>query len=583
MSFRLPPLIALLAVISPILAEDAPGIAWRSLDATTFEKARAEKKLVFLDLEAVWCHWCHVMDERTYADPGVRDALAKGFIAAKVDQDSRPDLARRYEDYGWPALVVIDPVTLKDLTIGSGFHKPEDFLKLLTKAKEPDAAEFERKVTAPGENALSTDQKQVLLGKLRNRFDEKEKGWGTGHKFVPWENIELCIQLDRKGDESAGRMAKETLTAALALIDPHWGGLYQYSADGDWRHPHFEKIMEFESEVLRVYSLASLEWRRPEDLAAAKQIAKHLHDFLRSPEGAYYVSQDADVVPGQHSADYFSLTDPGRRKIGVPRVDQHVYARENGLAITALVALWQASGEDSYLDDAKQAAQWVVDHRSLPEGGFSHDEKDSHGPFLADQVQMGRAMTALFTATADPKWLDHSIACARFTDARFRKDSGAGFLSSVAHPDSPLPVCDRNENIAMVRWCNLLNRVTGDAACSEMAKRGMRFLSSDGAQKDIFSFVGGVTLADQELAEEPVHIAVVGGKDDPKAAALFAAAQRHPSPYKITEWKVPGAAFREGGIDYPDLGRAAAYLCADGRCSSPKFTAAELHEAFAKK
>ena len=111
----------------------------------------------------------------------------------------------------------------------------------------------------------------------------------------------------------------------------------------------------------------------------------------------------------------------------------------------------------------------------------------------------------------------------------------------------------------------------------------MRFLSSDGVQNDIFSFVGGVMLADQELSKEPVHIAVVGGKNDPNAAALFAAAQRHPSPYKIIEWKIPGAAAKEGEIEYPDLGKAAAYLCADGRCSSPKFTAVELHEAFSKK
>lgn len=583
MSFRISHLLGLMAVISSLAAAETPEIVWRGLDQATFEKARAEKKLVFLDLEAVWCHWCHVMDEKTYTDPSVREALAKGFIAAKVDQDSRPDLARRYEDYGWPALVVIDPVTLKDLAIGSGFHKPEDFLKLLAKAREPSQAKADKSVATPGETALSADQKRVLMAKLRDRFDAKQKGWGTGHKFVPWENIEFCIQLDRKGDSPAGTMAKETLSAALPLIDPQWGGLYQYSTDGDWQHPHFEKIIEFESEVMRVYSLAFLAWRRPEDLAAAKQIARHLHDFLRSPEGAYYTSQDADVIPGEHSADYFSLSDAERRKIGVPRVDQHRYARENGLAITALVALWQASGDDSYLEDATRAAQWIVDHRSLPEGGFSHDEMDSHGPFLADQVQMGRAFTALFTATADSKWLDRAIACAGFIDSRFRQKDGIGYLSSVAHPDSPPPVGDRNENIALVRWSNLLGRLTGDKAGSEMAKRGMRFLSSEAVQSDIYSFVGGVMLADQELVEEPVHIVVVGAKGDPDAEALFITAQRHPSPYRIIEREDPKDTSSKSEINYPDLGRAAAYFCADGRCSPPKFTAAELQKAFSGK
>ena len=66
-------------------------------------------KFVLLDLEAVWCHWCHVMDETTYRDPAVMALLDSNYIAVKVDQDSRPDLANRYENYGWPATVVFGP------------------------------------------------------------------------------------------------------------------------------------------------------------------------------------------------------------------------------------------------------------------------------------------------------------------------------------------------------------------------------------------------------------------------------------------------------------------------------------------
>ena len=77
---------------------------------TTCSSGRSkENKLVLLDLEAVWCHWCHVMDETTYRDPAVRRLLADKYIAVQVDQDARPDLANRYEDYGWPATIVFDP------------------------------------------------------------------------------------------------------------------------------------------------------------------------------------------------------------------------------------------------------------------------------------------------------------------------------------------------------------------------------------------------------------------------------------------------------------------------------------------
>ncbi|MEO8615039.1 MAG: DUF255 domain-containing protein [Luteolibacter sp.] len=570
----------LLSSCSAPAADEPTSIAWRRFDAATIAKARDEKKLLFLDLEAVWCHWCHVMDEKTYTDPGVRAALAKDFICMKVDQDSRPDLAKRYEDYGWPALVVIDPVTLQDRAIGSGFQRPAQFLKLLEKGKDPQAkAESGVIAGQPGGIALSDAQRTVLMSKLRDRYDAKEKGWGSGDKFVPWENVEFCIRLARTGDTKAQAMAEETLAASTALIDPQWGGLYQYSTDGDWKHPHFEKIMEFESEVLRVYALAHLAWDRPRDLDAAKQIAKHLHDFLRSPDGAFYVSQDADLVPGEHSAGFYKLDDAGRRKLGIPKVDRHVYSRENGLAIHALIALWQASTDPVYLAEAKQAAEWIVQHRTLSGGGFSHDETDAYGPFLGDQVQMGRALLALYLATADAKWLERSIQCADFTEARF-KSKGGGYLASVPRADAPAPVMDRNENIAVVRWCNLLARTSGETRFSDIAKHGMRHLSSEAVLVEIFSFSGGVMLADRELTEEPVHISIVGIKEDASAYELFATAQRHPSSYKIIEWITPGAPVKKGGIEYPDFGKAAAFLCADGRCSSPKFKPEDLAATF---
>src|SRR5689334_8883700 len=81
-------------------------IAWQPFNDSVFDRAQREERLVLMDLEAVWCHWCHEMDETTYRDPDVRRLVAERFIAVRVDQDSRPDLSNRYEDYGWPATVI---------------------------------------------------------------------------------------------------------------------------------------------------------------------------------------------------------------------------------------------------------------------------------------------------------------------------------------------------------------------------------------------------------------------------------------------------------------------------------------------
>ena len=87
---------------------DGEKIHWNAWSPEVFERARREHRFVLLDLEAVWCHWCHVMDENTYADPVVIALVDSNYIAIRVDQDSRPDLANRYEDFGWPATVVFN-------------------------------------------------------------------------------------------------------------------------------------------------------------------------------------------------------------------------------------------------------------------------------------------------------------------------------------------------------------------------------------------------------------------------------------------------------------------------------------------
>jgi hypothetical protein len=124
-------------------------------------------------------------------------------------------------------------------------------------------------------------------------------------------------------------MARETLDRQLKLIDPVWGGVYQYSDSGDWDHPHFEKIMSMQAEDLRVYAQAYAQLGDARYLQAARDIHKFLTTFLRGPDGAFYVSQDADVVRGEHSGEYFKLGDAARRARGIPRVDTHLYAREN--------------------------------------------------------------------------------------------------------------------------------------------------------------------------------------------------------------------------------------------------------------
>ena len=106
------------------------GVPWEPWSDQAFTRARAEKRLVLLDVGAEWCHWCHVMDETTYRDPEIGRVLRERFIAVRVDIDARPDLAERYGEWGWPATIVLSP-DAEELGKFRGYIPPEKLLPIL--------------------------------------------------------------------------------------------------------------------------------------------------------------------------------------------------------------------------------------------------------------------------------------------------------------------------------------------------------------------------------------------------------------------------------------------------------------------
>ena len=170
----------------------------------------------------------------------------------------------------------------------------------------------------------------------------------------------------------------------------------------------------------------------------------------------------------------FALDDAQRRKFGIPRIDKHVYARENGWVIQALATLYAATGETGYLDDAITAATWMMEHRSLGGGGFSHDEKDAAGPYLGDTLAMGGGFLALYTATADTAWLDRAIAAANFINEKFKSDPGF----STAFNAGTIGDEEANENVALARFANLLKHYSDILRLLGNGRDALRYLVS---------------------------------------------------------------------------------------------------------
>src|ERR1700728_2088815 len=146
--------------------------------------------------------------------------------------------------------------------------------------------------------------------------------------------------------------------------------------------------MQMLADDLRIYALAYSQWKDPAYLGAAESIHHYLTRFLLGDNGAFYTSQDADL-DGVHSADYFALSDAQRVAKGIPRIDRHQYARENGWAILSLTILYEMTGDETALKEAERAAKRVCEHRGISDGGFSHDAMDAGGPYLGDALWMG--------------------------------------------------------------------------------------------------------------------------------------------------------------------------------------------------
>ena len=562
-------------------AAPPPAIAWHSWSDDLFVQARAQKRFVLLDLEAIWCHWCHVMDQTTYQDRDVTRLIGEQYLAVRVDQDADPALSVRYQDYGWPATIVLAPDG-SEIVKRRGYLSPAAMASMLAaiiKDPSPGPSIVAEEAVQPAHSAiLNPASRRALVATYFESYDKEYAGWGTVQKFIDADSLEYAL-VHAKSEPKQAAMARNTLNAAAALIDPVWGGVYQYSDQRDWKSPHFEKIMSFQTQYMRLYAEGYRLLGDPAYLKAAQDIDRYVEHVLTSPEGAVYTSQDADVDAELTGHVFYALSDAERRRRPNPRIDMHVYARENGWAIAAWAALYDATGNAQYLARARRAADWASAHRALAAGGFSHAEHGAAPAALGDTLSMGEGFLALYASTGERVWLEEARQAARFIDTHFGL-RGGGYAtvtaSAGAHGVFKESVRDVDENIAVARFANALYRYSGAVGFRKIAQHAMRYLASP-QLADGRRLRTGILLADAELGGAPTHVTIVGHKDDASAQALHRAALRYPSVYRRVDWwdKREGA-MPNPDVRYPELARAAAFICTGNTCSLPVFDSSQL-------
>ena len=324
---------------SPYLRSAAhQPIDWHEWGPEAFARAKEENKPILLDIGAVWCHWCHVIDRESYENPEIAGMINKFYVAVKVDRDERPDVDARYQSAvsaisgqgGWPLTAFLTPEGKP--FFGGTYFPPEDamgrpgFKRILlgvaesfktrrtevdtsAQALEDAVAKAEVFKTARGEfDATIVDS---VIESALSMFDDQHGGFGQAPKFPHASATDLLLErYQSTGAKSLLHVAERTLTgmAQGGVYDQIAGGFHRYSVDERWCVPHFEKMTYDNSELLKNYLHGYQVTGNPLFRETAEGIITWVNEVLSDQaRGGFYGSQDADQTLDD-DGDYFTWT-----------------------------------------------------------------------------------------------------------------------------------------------------------------------------------------------------------------------------------------------------------------------------------
>ena len=316
-------------------------VHWMAWGDAAFERAQSEDKPILLDIGAVWCHWCHVMDRESYESAETAAVINENFIAIKVDRDERPDVDTRYQaavaamsgQGGWPLTAVLTPDG-RPYFAGTYFPPEERYGRpslqrvlrtmatvykerraevLESAASVMQAIEESESFNASGAEAGS-ELAELIAAACVKLFDPQNGGFGGQPKFPQASAIDLLLEIAGHGQ---GELAESARDAALVTLmkmarggvyDQLGGGFHRYSVDERWVVPHFEKMAYDNSALLQNYVHAWQVTGQDAFAQVARGIVGWMDECLTDRErGGFYASQDADVSL-EDDGDYFTWT-----------------------------------------------------------------------------------------------------------------------------------------------------------------------------------------------------------------------------------------------------------------------------------
>ncbi len=540
----------------------ASEIAWQPWSDDAFARAQREDKPILLSISAVWCHWCHVMDETSYSNQGVIETINRSYVPVRVDNDERPDVNARYNMGGWPTTAFLSPDG--SLLTGATYLPPENMQRALEEVaafyaeRKDDIAEKTRELRtarttydiAPPE-ALSRAQVDDFAATLLQAYDEEFGGFNEAPKFPQPEVHELLLAYWRlSNDARFYEIVAHTMKAMAhgGMYDAVEGGFFRYSTTRDWTVPHFEKMAEDHAGLLRV--LAQLELLAPSPLIRSdlERTIAYVRSVLRDPQTGFFAgSQDAD----EH---YYTLPLEERRKLAPPFVDRRSYSNWTAALAGAFAWAGIALEDQSLIDESLQTLDAMHERLRDPSGLLFHVTAPGEAPrisgLLGDQVAYLRALLDAYEISGEPRMLERARAHADATIVTFEASDGGFFDRADRDALGRLEVADRpiTDNGVMIESLLRLSAILHEPPYRERAQRALLLYAKSFARAMSFSAAYVRALARYLVPD--VTVRVTG--DLAAAASLRRTARQLPSPFVA--------------VESDPAGETAAYLCEGAIC-----------------
>lgn len=571
----------------------AKNINWNEWSEKAFNTAKKQDKLILLSISATWCHWCHVMDETTFSHEPVINFINQNFIPVRVDTDMRPDINRRYNMGGWPTVAILnyDGVLLS----GGTYIPPEKFLTFLEEIHsyyKNNRDEIEVKIRENKNKAkpiftLKTISKGLVCDAIKyvyenivKTYDKLYGGFGIEPKFPMSEALEfLLFYYSKTGDDNASLMLSKTLTNMLegGIFDQTDGGFFRYSTTRDWSIPHYEKMLEDNSVLLKILLEAYNVIKNDKFKDGASRIISYMKSELYDNKNSvFYGSQDAEV-------DFYRLPPDKRRKTKKPPVDKTLYTDKNALAAMGFLYSGLVLDDNSYLQMIISLINFfnkIFDD----DYGFYHyyAQKPELLGILNDNINMLNALLDLYEITVDENYLDKASKIATIIVNKFFDNNKGGFFEDIVN-DKTLKNINKDEKdiltnsrtaLALMRLDGILERDDHKKEISKTLKLFSKLYEKYGIYASTYA------VAMDFYMNGPLYIDVVGRKDDDKTNSFYKKVLKTYAPNKIVKYiDVVDDASKLDLKGYSPLKYPAAYICIGEKCIDPVVDEEEIEDA----